>query len=189
MRKAALASATVIVSMCLGLPPQKASTQVSLSSSQSVPKITTEYSGPLNPHNAKLVMRERTTQVGATADRGPVTTDTNDSDEFLQRTIRSAPPSRDHSQKIEALLKRMTIEEKVGQMTQLAINMVTTGQGQDIRIDPAKLEKAMVRYGVNAFMIFKLANAFGVNQNQTGAKMRLQSFEEFIATRNVKDAL
>ena len=48
---------------------------------------------------------------------------------------------------------------------------------------------AMVRYGVNAFMIFKLANAFGVNQNQTGAKMRLQSFEEFIATRNVKDAL
>ena len=48
---------------------------------------------------------------------------------------------------------------------------------------------AMVRYGVNAFMIFKLANAFGVNQNQTGAKMRKQSFEEFIATRNVKDAL
>lgn len=48
---------------------------------------------------------------------------------------------------------------------------------------------AMVRYGVNAFMIFKLANAFGVNQNQTGAKMRLQTFEEFIATRNVKDAL
>lgn len=48
---------------------------------------------------------------------------------------------------------------------------------------------AMVRYGVNAFMIFKLANAFGVNQNQTGAKMRMQSFEEFIATRNVKDAL
>ncbi len=48
---------------------------------------------------------------------------------------------------------------------------------------------AMVRYGVNAFMIFKLANAFGVNQNQTGAKMRLQSFEEFMKTRNVKEAL
>ncbi len=48
---------------------------------------------------------------------------------------------------------------------------------------------AMVRYGVSAFMIFKLANAFGVNQNQTGAKMRLQSFEEFMKTRNVKEAL
>ncbi len=87
MRKAALASATIIVSMCLGLPPQKASTQVSLGSSQSAPKITTEDSGPLNPHDAKLVMREGTTQAGATADRGPVTTDTNDSDEFFQRTI------------------------------------------------------------------------------------------------------
>ncbi len=69
----------------------------------------------------------------AAADRGPVTRDTNDSDEFLQRTIRSAAPARDHSQKIEALLKRMTLEEKVGQMTQLAINMVTTGAGQDRR--------------------------------------------------------
>jgi protocatechuate 4,5-dioxygenase alpha subunit len=48
---------------------------------------------------------------------------------------------------------------------------------------------AMVRYGVNAFMIFKLANAFGVNQNQTGAKMRRETFEEFMKTRNVKDAL
>ncbi len=48
---------------------------------------------------------------------------------------------------------------------------------------------AMVRYGVNAFMIFKLANAFGVNQNQTGAKMRRESYEEFLKTRNVKDAL
>jgi len=48
---------------------------------------------------------------------------------------------------------------------------------------------AMVRYGVNAFMIFKVANMLGINQNQTGAKMRLQSYEEFLATRNTKDAL
>ena len=152
MRNAAFASATIIVSMCLGLPPQKASTQVSLSSSQSVPKITTGDSGALDPHDDGHVMRERRSQAGSTVDRGPVTTDTNDSDEFLQRTIRSAPPSRDHSQKIEALLKRMTLEEKVGQMTQLAINMVTTGQGQDRRIDPAKLDKAIVQYGVGSIL-------------------------------------
>lgn len=48
---------------------------------------------------------------------------------------------------------------------------------------------AMVRYGVNAFMIFKVANMLGINQNQTGAKMRLESYEEFLATRNTKDAL
>jgi len=43
--------------------------------------------------------------------------------------------------KIEALLKRMTLEEKVGQMTQLAIGMISKGQDQTIQIDPEKLEK------------------------------------------------
>lgn len=152
MRTAALASATIIVSMCFGLPPQKASIEVSLSPNQSAPRIMTKDRGPLNSQAAKLVVSKGTTPAGAIADRGPVTTDTNDSDEFLQSAIRSAAPARDHSQKIEALLKRMTVEEKVGQMTQLAINMVTTGQGQDIRIDPAKLDKAIVQYGVGSIL-------------------------------------
>src|SRR5918996_5468439 len=67
-----------------------------------------------------------------------------DSDEFFQRASRTGP-ERDHTQKIEALLKRMTLEEKVGQMTQLAIGMVASGSDQNIRIDPAKLEKAIVK--------------------------------------------
>lgn len=46
----------------------------------------------------------------------------------------------------------------------------------------------MLRYGVNSFMIFKLSNALGVGQNRTGAAMRGQSYEEFMATRNVKEA-
>jgi gallate dioxygenase len=47
---------------------------------------------------------------------------------------------------------------------------------------------AMVRYGVNCFMIFKVANALGIGQNRTGAMMKNMSYEEFMATRNVKDA-
>ncbi|MCM3901494.1 MAG: glycoside hydrolase family 3 C-terminal domain-containing protein [Pyrinomonadaceae bacterium] len=151
MRKATLASATIVV-MCLGLPPQKASTQVSLSSSQSASKTAIEDSGQVNLHGARLVMRDGITQAGATADRGPVTTDVNDSDEFFQRSLRSAKPSADHTQKIEALLKRMTLEEKVGQMTQLTISMVCSGADQNIRVDPAKLEKAMVQYGVGSIL-------------------------------------
>ena len=78
-------------------------------------------------------------------------TDVNDSDEFFQRTIRTAP-ERDHTQKIEDLLKRMTLEEKVGQMTQLTIGMIVNGRDQDIKIDPAKLEKAIVKYGVGSIL-------------------------------------
>ena len=78
-------------------------------------------------------------------------TDVADSDEFFQRTVRPGP-ERDHTQKIEDLLKRMTLEEKVGQMTQLTIGMIVNGRDQDIKIDPAKLEKAIVKYGVGSIL-------------------------------------
>jgi beta-glucosidase len=83
---------------------------------------------------------------------GPVTADIEDSDLFFQKTISSAGPERDNSQKIEALLKRMTLEEKVGQMTQLALEMISGGKDQNIQIDPAKLDKAIVRYGVGSIL-------------------------------------
>src|SRR6266516_4873548 len=87
-----------------------------------------------------------------TSAREPVTADIDDSDLFFQNTIRAAGPQRDYSQKIEALLKRMTLEEKVGQMTQLTINMIVNGYDQNIQIDPAKLDKAIARYGVGSIL-------------------------------------
>jgi beta-glucosidase len=74
-----------------------------------------------------------------------------DSDEFFQRTIRTAP-KKNNTQKIEDLLKRMTLEEKVGQMTQLAIGMIVSGRDQDVKIDPAKLDKAIVKYSVGSIL-------------------------------------
>jgi beta-glucosidase len=85
-------------------------------------------------------------------DRGPVTTDIDDSDLFFQNAIRAPGPQRDNSQKIDALLKRMTLEEKVGQMTQLTTSMITNGQDKNIQIDPAKLDKAIMRYGVGSIL-------------------------------------
>jgi len=74
-----------------------------------------------------------------------------DSDEFFQRAVRTAP-EKNNTQKIEDLLKRMTLEEKVGQMTQLAIGMIVSGRDQDVKIDPAKLDKAIVKYGVGSIL-------------------------------------
>jgi beta-glucosidase len=99
-------------------------------------------------HKAKT-MKAFPAQAG---ERGLVTADIDDSDLFFQNAIRAAGPERDNSQRIDALLKRMTLEEKVGQMTQLAIGMVSIGQDQDSRIDPAKLDKALVRYGVGSIL-------------------------------------
>lgn len=78
-------------------------------------------------------------------------TDLNDSDAYFQRASRPSPEPN-NNQKIEDLLKRMTLEEKVGQMTQLTIGMIVNGRDQDVKIDPAKLEKAIVKYGVGSIL-------------------------------------
>jgi len=98
---------------------------------------------------------QQTRAATQTADqRGVVTADTPDSDAFFRAAIRQRP-ARDYSRRIDALVARMTLEEKVGQMTQLEIGMVTTGSDQTIRIDPAKLEKAVVKYGVGSILNVK----------------------------------
>jgi beta-glucosidase len=81
-----------------------------------------------------------------------VTDDVSNSDQFFQKATRVSPkPGRDINRRVEALLARMTVQEKIGQMTNLAIGTITTGSDQDIRIDPAKLEKAIAKYGVGSF--------------------------------------
>jgi beta-glucosidase len=133
MKNTALALAVVTLSVCFGLPTHKAHTSSTAGVEQT---------------NMNIAAGR-----GSSADdRGPVTADINDSDEFFQTAINSAGPERDNSQKIEALLKRMTLEEKVGQMTQLTIGMISKGQDQNIQIDPEKLEKAVVRYGVGSIL-------------------------------------
>ncbi|HLA95277.1 MAG TPA: glycoside hydrolase family 3 N-terminal domain-containing protein [Pyrinomonadaceae bacterium] len=74
-----------------------------------------------------------------------------DSDTIF-REVSRRPVRPDNSARIEALLKQMTVEEKVGQMTQLTIDMVTTGDDQGVKIDEAKLEKAIVKYGVGSIL-------------------------------------
>ena len=79
-------------------------------------------------------------------------TDLPDSDAFWRTAIRLPRPRADHSKQIEALLKQMTLEEKVGQMTQLTLGMIVSGRDQDVKIDPAKLVKAVGKYGVGSFL-------------------------------------
>src|SRR5467141_4856193 len=66
-----------------------------------------------------------------------------DSQTFLQKNMTPAgPPASASAAAVEKLLGQMTLKEKIGQMTQLEIGMVTDGQAQSIRINPGKLHKA-----------------------------------------------
>jgi beta-glucosidase len=122
MRIVALVLAAIVLSLCLGFPVERAE---KMSGSQ--------------PQQA-------------VSEKGPVTADVNDSDLFFQEALRSKSPERDYSQRIDDLIKRMTLEEKVGQMTQLTIGMISSGRDQNIQIDPAKLDKAIVQHGVGSIL-------------------------------------
>lgn len=78
--------------------------------------------------------------------------DLPDSDGFYKTAVVRPRSKRNDAAKIEALLKKMTVEEKVGQMTQLAIGTVSSGEDQSLRIDAAKLEKAVNQYGVGSIL-------------------------------------
>ncbi len=76
-----------------------------------------------------------------------------DSQTFLKRNMTPAgPPASAWAAAVEKLLGQMTLKEKIGQMTQLEIGMVTDGRGQSIRINPEKLHKAVGEYGVGSIL-------------------------------------
>ena len=128
MRKVALIVAAIGVSICISFSPQRGNT----ASQHSTGDVSFS---PTIPDQTGLA-----------------NSDFNDSDEFFQDAIRSRGQRHDYSQKIESLLKRMTVEEKVGQMTQLTLEMIVSGHDQNIQIDPAKLQKAIGQYGVGSIL-------------------------------------
>ncbi len=62
-----------------------------------------------------------------------------------------------YSARIEKLMSGMTLEEKVGQMTELTIDMISVGGGpynitEPLTIDPVKLEKVVNKYQVGSVL-------------------------------------
>ncbi len=90
-------------------------------------------------------------QSSAQTPSDPVPQDIPDSDAYFRQAVQR-PRLRDRSVEIEALLRRMTVEEKVGQMTQLEIGQITSSADSTIAIDAAKLEKAIVQYKVGSIL-------------------------------------
>lgn len=67
-------------------------------------------------------------------------------------------------QKVDALLAKMTLEEKVGQMTQVTFALIAKGSwgNQDGALDPAALKRAVVDYKVGS-LLNTASNALSVD--------------------------
>src|SRR5436190_21470177 len=88
--------------------------------------------------------------VSVVAAQGPPSPpSSDDSASFLRAQFAPLPPlPAGEVRRIDDLLRQMTLAEKVGQMTQLEIGMVTDGQDQALHLNPDKLRTAVVEYGV-----------------------------------------
>src|SRR5437868_503646 len=81
----------------------------------------------------------------------PVQADTRDNQAFLAQHLRTAV-APDYSAQVRDLVGNMTLREKVGQMTQLEIAMITDGHGQNLTINQQKLQEAVADYGVGSML-------------------------------------
>jgi beta-glucosidase len=76
-----------------------------------------------------------------------------DSQSFLEQNLAPAgPPASNFASQVAKLLGEMSLKEKIGQMTQLEIGMVTDGMDQNIHINAQKLHKAVGEYGVGSLL-------------------------------------
>ncbi|MBC7654214.1 MAG: hypothetical protein H7098_07055, partial [Oligoflexus sp.] len=83
------------------------------------------------------------------------------------------------SNKIESLISKMTLEEKVGQMTNITIGRVAIETGDKINIDQDKLRDVMINHKVGSF------------QNVMSHAYTLENWHEMldnIQTMNMKES-
>ena len=104
--------------------------------------------------------------------RGPVTADVLDSEAYLRRaTAPAAPPDREAVEaRVAEILAQMTLEEKVGQMTQITLDVVADKSARPYGVDAQKLRRAVQEYHVGSILNV-VDEAFEVEQWQavTGA--------------------
>jgi beta-glucosidase len=80
--------------------------------------------------------------------------------------LSAPPPLPSFDKQVNALLANMTDEEKVGQMVQIAINLIVKDQGKpwdQIEIDPVKLATAIQDYKVGSILNV-VPGAYGLEQ-------------------------
>lgn len=85
-----------------------------------------------------------------------ITGDLRDNAAFMQQQMQPAGPRPGaYEGRINELLSKMSLREKVGQMTQLEIGMISDGIDQQLKVNPEKLKKAIAQYGVGSILNVK----------------------------------
>jgi len=65
---------------------------------------------------------------------------------------KKAPQQSALDKKVDALIAKMTLEEKVGQMTEVTLDVVSKSNTSPHQLDPAKLKDAIMKYHVGSIL-------------------------------------
>ncbi|WP_299605685.1 glycoside hydrolase family 3 N-terminal domain-containing protein [uncultured Aquimarina sp.] len=85
------------------------------------------------------------------------------STEDNDKTIKEKPSmNTEIDKKVASLLSEMTLEEKVGQMTQITLDVVTKGDNQYSSAQPYELDSALVRKAIHTYKVGSILNTPGV---------------------------
>lgn len=71
---------------------------------------------------------------------------------YGQTATPAIPQDPEIEQKVESLLKKMTLEEKIGQMAELAIDVLGKFENDEFKLDDEKLHQAIAVYKVGSFL-------------------------------------
>lgn len=71
---------------------------------------------------------------------------------FVLISCTNKPGTTSHYQQVESLLAQMTLEEKIGQMTQICFSMITKGKGKKLLLDKQAARDAILNYHVGSFL-------------------------------------
>ena len=69
-----------------------------------------------------------------------------------QTTAPAIAPDAQVEEKVEQVLSKMTLEEKIGQMTQLSIDVLGSVVDGEFQLDEAKLQQAIAQFKVGSVL-------------------------------------
>ncbi|WP_108805477.1 glycoside hydrolase family 3 N-terminal domain-containing protein [Aquimarina sp. Aq107] len=80
--------------------------------------------------------------------------------------------------KVASLLSEMTLEEKVGQMTQITLDVVTKGDNQFSSAQPYELDSALVHKAIHTYKVGSILNTPGVPLSRQDWYKTIKNFQD-----------
>ncbi|MFD2563056.1 glycoside hydrolase family 3 N-terminal domain-containing protein [Aquimarina rubra] len=104
---------------------------------------------------------------------------TSESNNENKKSMSEVPAvSTEVDKKVAALISEMTLEEKVGQMTQITLDVITKGDNQYSSSQPYQLDSALVHKAIHTYKVGSILNTPGVPLSRQDWYSTIKTFQD-----------